>query len=70
MILVYWCCVQGDTIGSVRSRLQERLGLPDKEWDKYRIATVIQGKAHYVEEEEDKTINIKVSASGSFSAAV
>jgi hypothetical protein len=55
------CFGQGDTIGSVRSRLQERLGLPDKEWDKYRIATVIQGKAHYVEDEEDKTINIKVN---------
>ena len=47
-------------MGSVRNRLQERLGLPDKEWDKYRIATVIQGKAHYVEDQEDKIINIKV----------
>jgi hypothetical protein len=47
-------------VGSVRNRLQERLGLPDKEWDKYRIATVIQGKAHYVEDQEDKIINIKV----------
>lgn len=50
---------QGDTVGSVRSRLQDRLGLPDKEWDKYRIATVLQGKAHYVDDQEDKIINIK-----------
>ncbi len=47
-------------MGSVRSRLQERLGLPDKEWDKYRIATVIQGKPHYVEDQQDKIINLKV----------
>jgi hypothetical protein len=40
--------------------LQERLGLPDKEWDKYRIATVIQGKPHYVEDQQDKIINLKV----------
>ena len=52
--------VQGETVGSVRSKLQERLGLPDKEWDKYRIATVLQGKAYYVEEQEDKLINLKV----------
>ena len=51
---------QGETVGSVRSRLQERLGLPDKEWDKYRIATVIQGKPHYVEDQQDKIINLKV----------
>ncbi len=44
----------------MRSRLQERLGLPDKEWDKYRIATVIQGKPHYVEDQQDKIINLKV----------
>ena len=49
-------------MGSVRSRLQERLGLPDKEWDKYRIATVIQGKPHYVEDQQDKIINLKVPA--------
>jgi hypothetical protein len=53
---------QGETVGSVRSRLQERLGLPDKEWDKYRIATVIQGKPHYVEDQQDKIINLKVPA--------
>ncbi len=54
------CVWQGETVGSVRSRLQERLGLPDKEWDKYRIATVIQGKPHYVEDQQDKIINLKV----------
>ena len=32
----------------------------DKEWDKYRVAFVITGKPHYVEE-DDKTINTKVS---------
>ena len=31
----------------------------DKEWDKYRVAFVITGKPHYVEE-DDKTINTKV----------
>ena len=31
----------------------------DKEWDKYRVAFVIQGKPHYVEEDE-RTVNTKV----------
>ena len=31
----------------------------DKEWEKYRVAFVIQGKAHYIEDEE-KTIITKV----------
>ena len=30
-----------------------------KEWDKYRVAFVLQGKPHYVEE-DDKVINTKV----------
>merc|ERR1719384_959280 len=36
----------------------ERLGVNDKEWDKYRGAFVLQGKPHYVEE-DDKVINTK-----------
>ena len=50
---------QGDTVGRVKERMQERLGVGDKEWDKYRVAFVIQGKPHYVEE-DDKVINTKV----------
>jgi len=49
---------QGDTVGTVRSRMQAKLGVADKEWDKYRLAFVIQGKPHYVEE-EDRTVNTK-----------
>ena len=44
------------------------LQVVDKEWDKYRVAFVITGKAHYVEDDE-KNINTKVgwSSSKSFS---
>ena len=76
-------CFQGDTVGRVKERMQERLGVNDKvvvssitahntnyviqffifstlkEWDKYRVAFVLQGKPHYVEE-DDKVINTKV----------
>ena len=31
----------------------------DKEWEKYRVAFVIQGKAHYIDDDE-KTIITKV----------
>ena len=41
------------------SVLQERLGVPDKEWEKFRVSFVILGKPHYVEE-DDKTVNTKV----------
>lgn len=49
---------QGDTVGSVKQKMQDRLGVADKEWDKYRVAFVLQGKPHYVDE-DDKTINTK-----------
>jgi len=49
---------QGDTVGLVKSRIQSRLGLADKEWDKYRLAFVIQGKPCYIDE-EDRTVNTK-----------
>ena len=31
----------------------------EKEWEKYRVAFVIQGKPHYLED-DDKSINTKV----------
>jgi len=49
---------QGDTVENIRKRLQDRLGVPDKEWEKYRIAVVIQMKPHYLEDDE-KPLNIK-----------
>lgn len=47
-----------DTVDTLRARLQDRLGVPDKEWEKYRVALVIQTKAHYLDE-DDKIINFK-----------
>jgi len=38
--------------------MQERLGVTEKEWDKYRGVFVIQGKPHYVEEDE-RSVNTK-----------
>jgi len=49
---------QGDTLGQVKQRIQTRLQMGEKEWDKVRLAFVIQGKAHYVEE-DDRTVNTK-----------
>jgi len=50
---------QGDSVESVRMRLQDRLSVPDKEFEKYRIAVVNQMKPHYVDEDEEKVHNIK-----------
>jgi len=49
---------QGDTVGTVKKKIQNKLGVVDKEWDKYKVAFVITGKPHYVEDEE-KSINTK-----------
>jgi len=49
---------QGDTVENIRKRLQDRLGVPDKEWDKYRIAVVIQMKPHYLQD-DNKILTIK-----------
>jgi len=47
-----------DSVDTLRARLQDRLGVPDKEWEKYRVALVVQMKAHYLDDEE-KSINFK-----------
>ena len=83
LILCMTCKSQGDTVGRVKERMQERLGVNDKvriawsfpfasldcsspsntmftqEWDKFKVAFVLQGKPHFVEE-DDKVINTKV----------
>jgi len=50
--------IQGDNVGSVKNKIQEKLGVSDKEWEKYRVAFVIQGKPHYIDDDE-KTIITK-----------
>merc|ERR1719425_143027 len=45
-------------LGSLGLLALKVLGVVDKEWDKYRVAFVIQGKPHYVEEDE-RTVNTK-----------
>lgn len=49
---------QGDTVGSVKQKIQDKVGVGEKEWEKYRVAFVIQGKPHYVED-DDKAISTK-----------
>jgi len=49
---------QGDTVGAVKQKIQDKLGVGEKEWEKYRVAFVIQGKAHYLEG-DDKTVITK-----------
>jgi len=50
---------QGEKVKEVRKRLQDRLAVPDKEWEKYRVALVIQMKPYYLDDEEEKIFNIK-----------
>ena len=40
-------------------RLLSYTMLPTQEWDKFKVAFVLQGKPHFVEE-DDKVINTKV----------
>jgi len=45
----------GETWGSIKSRIQTRLGLNDKDWSKIRVALVSQMNTTFIEKEEDET---------------
>ncbi|XP_023345461.1 ubiquitin carboxyl-terminal hydrolase 7 isoform X1 [Eurytemora carolleeae] len=49
----------GDTVESIRRRIQERISVSDKEWEKYRLAVVLNMKPLYFEENENKHLDIK-----------
>jgi hypothetical protein len=49
---------QGEPFGAVRSRIQSMLDVPDKEFDKYKFALVVNNKAKYMDDCDSHTVNL------------
>ncbi|XP_044734467.1 ubiquitin carboxyl-terminal hydrolase 7-like [Chrysoperla carnea] len=49
---------QGDTFGRVKERMQKKLAIPDKEWEKFKFALVILGRPQFITD-DDYIINIQ-----------
>ena len=60
-VSILYLLYQGDTVESIRRRIQERISVSDKEWEKYRLAVVLNMKPLYFEENENKHLDIKVN---------
>ena len=56
----------GESFDSVRGKLQAHLGVPDKEFEKYRVAVITQGRAKYLDDLQQDQVRLRdfVSASG------
>jgi len=47
---------QGEQFAAVKERLQKKLGVSDKEWEKYKFALISMGRADYIN--DDGVINL------------
>ncbi|XP_053388715.1 ubiquitin carboxyl-terminal hydrolase 7-like [Mercenaria mercenaria] len=48
-----------EKFSSVKDRIQKRLDVPDKEFEKYKFAVIVMGKVEYISDEEhDQNVNI------------
>ncbi|XP_044758285.1 ubiquitin carboxyl-terminal hydrolase 7 isoform X2 [Coccinella septempunctata] len=43
---------QGETFAKVKERIQKKLCVPEKEWEKFKFAIVSMGKSQYINEDE------------------
>ncbi|XP_064631404.1 ubiquitin carboxyl-terminal hydrolase 7-like isoform X2 [Lineus longissimus] len=48
----------GEAFAKVKERIQKKLDVPEKEFEKWRYALAIMGKQNYIADEEDITVNI------------
>lgn len=60
-LILYYLCIlniatvfvceqlkQGESIGSVREKIQKKVDVPDKEFEKYRLAIVVMGRHSFL----------------------
>ena len=56
------CCRrgrQGELFSDVKLRLQRKLDVSDKEWEKYRFALIVMGRQIFISDEPDYRINLQ-----------
>ncbi len=49
----------GESFESVKSKIQEHLDLPDKEFEKYRVAVITMSRAKYLEDLPHNTVRLR-----------
>jgi ubiquitin carboxyl-terminal hydrolase 7 len=50
---------EGERFESVKEKIQKHLGVPDKEFEKYRIGVISMGRAKYLEDMQTDTVRIR-----------
>ncbi|GAB6025849.1 Ubiquitin carboxyl-terminal hydrolase 7 [Chamberlinius hualienensis] len=48
----------GEQFAKVKERLQKRLDVPDKEFEKFKFAIIMMGRAQFIQDESDYVVNI------------
>lgn len=51
--------LQNELFSDVKERLQKRLDVPPKEWEKFRFALVVLGRTLYLPEEDDYRVVLR-----------
>ena len=61
MPVIRCCCRgrQGELFSDVKLRLQRKLDVSDKEWEKYRFALIVMGRQIFISDEPDYRINLQ-----------
>ena len=56
---------EGESFESIKDKIQKSLEVPDKEFEKYRIAVITMGRAKYIDEVQADSVRIRDFLSGS-----
>ncbi|XP_013388428.1 ubiquitin carboxyl-terminal hydrolase 7 [Lingula anatina] len=49
---------QGEAFSKVKERLQKRLEVPDKEYEKFKFAVIVMGRVTYIPEDKEYIVNL------------
>jgi len=49
----------GEQFSKVKERLQKRLDVPDKEFEKFKFAIIMMGRAQFIQDDSDYIVNIE-----------
>lgn len=55
----YLKLMEGERFESVKDKIQKHLDVPDKEFEKYRIAVIAMGRAKYLDDVEQDSVRIR-----------
>lgn len=57
-MLTVWLALQGESFSKVKERIQKKLEIADKEFEKFKFALVMMGRPTYLPEDPEYVVNL------------